>query len=396
MPFVPIAESGLTFDVFEGSGGAVGVDGSQVTALNSSGWYLWFTGVDTPQQRIRVTILSFEDDIGEGYDGTSAFTNSQVGGSVAVEETFENQSPNVNDEFLPSPFEMNCPRSIDNAYGPTVRFYGIPGGSEQMPRYNMVVLIEVDVPDSEYTNPYNCDCDCGYPTKTLAELRSEVATLMGYSSQLAALPPGFSELVRRHLNMMQKMIVADISEIRNDRYFSWDVAIGQTKFCTTENLETCRRLLVATKVREMFFIQAGNIITKLRKGIPFLLHSGGEPSSIPSLYEIRSCIEIWPPPSVTGTLYAKGTLAAVDMVEDGDACSVDEAALVLRTVAFMKANKGHQDANIYMSQYQDYIGSLMSDSHNDMRYIPRGCDDPCFSDDDCLTPRIHPPIFMGD
>lgn len=240
--------------------------------------------------------------------------------------------------------------------------------------------------------PENCGCDCGYPTKTLGQLTREIAVLMGYSAQLDNLPESFVVSVREHLNLMQQIVVSDISEIANDRYFSWDVAPGEFLFCTSENRETCRNLLLATRITEVYVVRECTIIERLKKGIPFALKSGGNPGSIPSRYEVRSCIEIWPKPTEAMRLVVKGTLAAVDMEDPTDVCMVDPKLLKLRTIAFLKAAKGHPDANNYMGQYDRMVGDLAADSHEDMRYIPGTT---VSVDDERLT-RVMDPLIYRD
>lgn len=230
--------------------------------------------------------------------------------------------------------------------------------------------VELDVADPAPDFNPNCDCDCGYPTKTREEMRSEVAIAMGYAAQLAALPASFEQKVNYQLNLHQRMAAQDIVEINAVRYFSWDVEQGQTKFCTTDNLETCRNVLAATRITEAYIVTDDNVITRLVKGIEYQRYEAGNPASTPSHYEVRSCIEIWPPPDRAMKLVVKGSLAAVDMTADTDTPTVDPDLVVLRTIAFMKAGKGHQDAQLYMGQYRSFIAGLNAEGHTDERYVP--------------------------
>lgn len=229
----------------------------------------------------------------------------------------------------------------------------------------------------------NCDCDCGFPTKTFAEMRQEVLIAMGYSAQLASPPPSVAATINFQLNLQQRLVLQDVQEITSARYFSWAAAAGQTKFCPTDNLETCRKILAATRISEVYIIRDGNLIERLTKGIEFIWKTANNPASIPSHYAVSSCIEIWPAPTEAMLLVAKGTLGHVQMVEDADTTIADPDMVVLRTVAFLKAQKGHEDAQIYMGQYRQSLGLLNSEQHIDMRYIPgRGHDG---ARDDILT-----------
>lgn len=220
----------------------------------------------------------------------------------------------------------------------------------------------------------NCDCDCGYPTETFKSMQDRVAVEMGYASQLAALQSGVLLQIKNALNFAQRRVVEDITEIQAIRYFSWQLEDGVSKYCTTDNLETCRNQLRAARIYEAYIQNgAGHIITRLIKGIPYDLHSGGDlDRSTPSRYEVRSCIELWPVP--TGgqdlKLVVLGQLAAVDMVADADTPSTTPDLIVMRAIAFLKSKKGHPDASDWMSQYRQTIGILNADGFIDERHIP--------------------------
>lgn len=230
---------------------------------------------------------------------------------------------------------------------------------------DVTLLIEILEEDT-----VNCSCDCGYPIETLAQLREKVAIGMGYSSQLASLPASFLRNVDMQLNLQQRLIVTDLLEITGKRYFTWDVAIGQTMFCTTENLETCRNVLRASRISEAWIVYPSNIRQRLIKGISFGMGTSSNPRSLPMRYDVRSCIEIWPPPDREMKLVVFGQLAATDMVNPTDKCTVDATALLVRTLAFLKGQKGHQDASTYAGQYQSYIANLNADSLEDINSIP--------------------------
>lgn len=251
----------------------------------------------------------------------------------------------------------------------------------------------------------NCDCDCGYETKTFAEMCIEVATAMGYATQLvldgtpterlARLQTGFVALIKQTLNMQQRRVIEDITEIANERYFSWALQDGVTRYCTDDNLETCRNKLRAARIFEAYIINTqGSIISRLVKGIPFDFHSGGDlGKSTPTRYEVRSCIEVWPPPAVSDDnlfLVVRGQLAASDMVDDADTPNCTSDLVVMRTIAFLKSSKGHSDASDYMSQYRQSIGILNADSHIDERYIPgQVCERWCDRLTHVMEPRVY-------
>lgn len=256
-----------------------------------------------------------------------------------------------------------------------------------------IVRVTVAAP-VECPLPENCDCDCGYPKQTAGELIDNMAIAMGYSSQLARLPESFVKQALYHLNLAQTLVVSDISEIENDRYFSWDVEPGEFMFCPTDTREDCKGILQAARITEVYVVRNCSEITRLKKGIPFVMKGGGNPRSLPSRYEVRSCIEIWPKPEEKLRLVAKGTLAASKIVNRDTVIMVNPTLLELRAIAWMKASKQHADANNYMGQYQALLGEMAADGHEDKRYIP-GTD--IRVDDDRLThAMLERKIYLGD
>lgn len=249
-------------------------------------------------------------------------------------------------------------------------FIGTESGTAQQ-FYGLSVAIALG--DPAPADDTNCDCDCGYPTKTLAQMREEVAIPMGYGAQLFSLPASVIRLIDWHLNNAQRIAAQDIKEINAQRYFTWNVEPGQTKFCTTDNIETCRNVLAATRITEAWIVRDDNQRDRLTKGITFGMAANDNPRSTPSRYDVRSCIEIWPPPDRAMKLVVKGTLAAVDMVADTDTPTVDPTLIISRALAFYKAGKGHQDAQIYMGQYNQFLSGLNKEAFNDYRFNTGHC-----------------------
>lgn len=329
--------------------------------------------------------------INEQYAGTVVFTTSTTG---PFRFCLYDSSTSAILESLP--ITPGVPLTFDFSSGGVVRPDGLGVGITRSTNSEFTgdVMTALTATLTPYIDAYNCDCDCGYPTRTLAELRANVAIAMGYSAQIAALPASVIASINYQLNLQQQLVLADLVEINAIRYFTWNFAAGESKFCTTENLETCRNQLAATRITDAYVVTEGNVITKLFKGIDVRQKASDNPRSTPTRYEVRSCIEIWPPPAAAGKLLVKGSLAHVPMVNNTDVCLVDPVALELRTIAFLKGAKGHPDAGNYSGQYGSYIANLCAESHNDMRYVPqdtwaRGCDVP----DDILTHLMERRIY---
>lgn len=239
---------------------------------------------------------------------------------------------------------------------------------------------------------YNCDCDCGYETETLGSMVERVAIPMGYATQLDALQDGVKKQIVNELNMQQRRVVEDLIEIGNERFFSWLLRDGVTRYCTDENIETCRQKLLAARISEAYIVnRAGLIVTRLDRGIPFDYHSGGDLArSIPTRYELRSCIEVWPPPAGDDLmLVVRGQLAATPMVADTDVASCNADLVVMRAIAFLKSRKGHPDASDWMSQYRQSLGVMNADTFADQRFVPDDCEGRYERLTHVMEPRVY-------
>lgn len=95
---------------------------------------------------------------------------------------------------------------------------------------------------------------------------------------------------------------------------------------------------------------------------------------LPIRYEIRQCLEVWPPPSTADTLWVKGQFGLLPFAADGDTTSIDWQPIFSYALFLAKAHDGQQDAQIYGDQgagmTATYIGNLVAGSHHTKRYIP--------------------------
>ena len=96
---------------------------------------------------------------------------------------------------------------------------------------------------------------------------------------------------------------------------------------------------------------------------------------IPSHYEIRQCIELWPAPSdATWKLRIKGQFGLMPLEQPTDTTTVEPEAIFLLALANAKAHYGQPDAGNYATQLQSYIKDLIRGSHHTRRYLPGSAD----------------------
>lgn len=221
---------------------------------------------------------------------------------------------------------------------------------------------------------YNCECDDGQPTVTLQQMRNRLARRLGFSVQVSmgALPPGMPELLDDFTRSAHEFLYRRYSVMRLRRMFTWNMAKGVRFYDTDGNVDDCPRKLDPDKLEWVGISQGDSSWQPLICGInPVLYGSGGY--GIPSHYEIRQCIEVWPAPADDSwKLRIKGDFGPSPLDVDTDVLTVDPEAVFLQALANAKAHYGQPDAGNYASQATAYIRSKVAGSHQTRRYIPGG------------------------
>lgn len=78
---------------------------------------------------------------------------------------------------------------------------------------------------SDPTN-YNCVCDDGYPSATLADMRTYLLIRLGFAAQIAYPPPGIIELLDALIVEAQELLYRRYSVLRLKRWFTWQLVRG--------------------------------------------------------------------------------------------------------------------------------------------------------------------------
>lgn len=241
-------------------------------------------------------------------------------------------------------------------------------------RYTVRIQFEIAGDDGggETGTDYNCACDDAQPTVTLQQMRERLARRLGFSVQVSmgALPPGMPELLDDFVRSAHEFLYQRYSVMRLRRMFTWDLAPGVRFYDLDGNVDTCPRVLNPDKLEWVGISQGDSSWQPLICGINPVLY-GSTGTGIPSHYEIRQCIEVWPAPvDDTWQLRIKGDFGPSPMEADGDVLTADPEAVFLQALANAKAHYGQADAGNYASQATAYIRSRVAGSHQTRRYIP--------------------------
>lgn len=221
----------------------------------------------------------------------------------------------------------------------------------------------------EATN-YNCECEEIGPivTDTLANLRRRLLVRLGYSAQVA--PPGMNDLLDDFIRSAQTLLYARFAASRTTRFFTWQLRQGVRFYDLTANRGLCALKLDARRIEWAGVSDGDDTWTPIHCGIPPELYTT-QSQGIVQWYEVRQCIEVWPPPQDDAWLLRiKGDVGLLPLVADNDRTSIDAEGVFLYALASAKAHYQQPDARDAAAQAQGFMSDLTAASHGTRRYIP--------------------------
>lgn len=218
---------------------------------------------------------------------------------------------------------------------------------------------------------FNCACDEGfYNNATLAELRSDVMIRLGYAAQVSNPPPGMAILINNFLQRAQAFLYRRYRPLQTERIYRWTMTVGERFYGIRDNIDDCVKKLEPNRISWVGLTDLNGAWLPLRNGIPPEFYTTSMYNGIPSHFEIRQCIEVFPAPDEAYTLRVKGQFGLMRFTEDTDPCTVDSELLFMWALANAKNHYGQPDAADVAAQAQTYLRDLIAESHGTRRYVP--------------------------
>ncbi len=361
MPWVRINESGVEYDLSSASPNVVIWDSVVVSDGEAAAGFPWSITLAVPARIGVIVLYSDPKDVdpelvvlgGISADSVPLVDFVLDGDSVAMPSTADLDPENV--------IGTDSPASI-------LQFEPCEEGEEPvLSRYNIVVYVFQDAP-AEVS--YNCECDDEYPTKTLAQMREYLMIRLGWGAMVSTPLPGVAVTLNSFLRDAQEQIYRQYKVFRLERFFTWPLLTGVRFYDLPDNEDVCTKKLDPRMITWVGISEGDNFWRQLVCGIKPEFYYG-DISSWPTHYEIRQCIEVWPPPSSDDwKLRIKGYFGLLPLEVDTDVNTIDYEAIQLFALANAKAHYGQPDAANYMGQYRDYIGAVTAGSHHTRRYVP--------------------------
>jgi hypothetical protein len=232
---------------------------------------------------------------------------------------------------------------------------------------------------------FNCECDDGfYDSETLADLRTSLLVRLGYAAQAENPPPGMALLLDDFLRRGQRFLYRRYDALQTERFFRWTMTPGERFYGLRSNIDSCGKKLTADRITWAGVEDLNGVWLPLTCGIPPEFYTAANYAGIPSHYEVRQCIEVFPEPSAAYTLRIKGRFGLLPFVDDDDIATIDSELVFLWALANAKNHYGQPDARDIAQEAQTYLRMLIADSHGTRRYIPGTID----------IPALPQPVFL--
>lgn len=238
---------------------------------------------------------------------------------------------------------------------------------------------------------FNCDCtdELGDAYETLAALRRRMLIRLGFAVQADNPPPGMATLVDEFLQSAQRVLYHKHKELRTERFFTWDMEEGDRLFDLYDNTEECTKKLDPLKVTWVGIEDAtgdeNGTWTPLDKGIPPEYYTTITSFGMPSCYEIRQCIEVFPPADRPYRLRIKGHFGQMPFIAGTDRTTIDSELVFLWALSNAKAHYNKPDAGNVRAEAVAMLGDLKAGRHLTARYIPGAAP----------VVNLAKPIFLG-
>jgi hypothetical protein len=218
---------------------------------------------------------------------------------------------------------------------------------------------------------FNCECEDGfYGSETLADLRYDLLVRLGYAAQANNPPPGMAALLNSFLERGQAFLYRRYKALQTERFYRWTMTVGERFYGLRDNIDDCTRKLTPGMITWVGVEDLNGTWMEMTAGIPPAFYTSVSFEGIPSHYEVRQCIEVFPAPAEAYTLRVKGRFGLARFTEDTDTATIDSELLFLWALANAKNHYGQGDANDVAAQAQTYLRDLIAEGHTTRRYVP--------------------------
>jgi hypothetical protein len=204
----------------------------------------------------------------------------------------------------------------------------------------------------------------------LANLRRRWLVRMGYAAQASNPPPGMTELANEFLADAQRILYKRFPALRTSRFYTWTLEPGVRFYGIRENDDECSKKLDPYLLEWVGIEDLNGQWYPLVQGIRPEFYTDITNQTWPTHYEIRQCIEIFPPPAAAYKLRIKGRYGLLPFSVDEDKTTLPASPVLHWALGMGKRHYGKPDAKDYFDIALNEIGDFIAGSHGTARYIP--------------------------
>ncbi len=225
-------------------------------------------------------------------------------------------------------------------------------------------------------------------TTTLLTLRQRMLRRLGFAASVANPPPGMADLIDEFLVSAQTQMIERFPDLVIERFFTWTMVAGTRFYLTTADDEGATSPDYVLDPRDVTWVGIEDLVgtfLPLIEGIPPEFYTSESQQGLPSHYEIRQAIEVFPAPDQAYLLQVKGRFKNLPFSADSDVTTIDPELVFLLALANAKSHYSQPDAQLYFTQATSHLKQLVAGTHGTRRYVPgpKGDD----------TPRTRP-VFV--
>lgn len=226
---------------------------------------------------------------------------------------------------------------------------------------------------------FNCECVDTNSNATLGELRTRMMRRLGYSAMATNPPPGMAELLDDFLRDAQDELYLKNPSLRTERFFRWTMVPGISYYGIRDNdsstdfsdMDCTRHLNDASfRISWVGLEDLNSMWYPLRAGIDPSYYTTAAQEGIPQLYEIRSCIEVFPVPNAAYKLWIKGQMGKEPFVANTDRTTLDSDLVFAWALATAKAHYNKPDAGYADQSARAMLSDFIAGLHLTRRYVP--------------------------
>lgn len=237
-----------------------------------------------------------------------------------------------------------------------------------------IALLAPETPDEP--TGFNCACDDDNgDDENRGQLRRRMLVRLGYAAQADNPPPGMADLVHDFLVSAQRKLFQKHPALRLVRFFTWTMEPGVRFYDLPENDERvdeeCTKIIDALNVKWVGISDTNESWIPIYAGIRPEYYTSVQRLGIPSRYEIRQCIEVFPAPDRAYKLRVKAGFKQEAFTTDAARTSIPSELVFLRALADAKYHYGHPDADRVDNAATDLLKDMKAGLHLTKRYVPQ-------------------------